>query len=105
MGGRGRAINGRRATAGAGKRVAPVPRRCAPAFLVGANFHTILRYNNSTSYALAVDLLAQQLIGGPAVQTTWSRDLLPLTRSELLALQTGPNGSRQISTHAVMLSR
>ena len=56
-----------------------------PAFLVGANFRTILRYNNSTSYALAVGLLAQQFVGGPAVQTPWPRDLPPLTRSELLA--------------------
>jgi hypothetical protein len=32
-----------------------------PAFLVGANFRAILRYNNSTSYALAVGLLAQRL--------------------------------------------
>ena len=56
-----------------------------PAFLVGANFRTILRYNNSSSYALAVGLLAQQYVGGPAVQTPWPRDLPPLTRSELLA--------------------
>ena len=62
-----------------------------PAFLVGANFRTILRYNNSTSYGLAVGLLAQQLVGGPAVQTPWPRDLPPLTRSELLALQTALN--------------
>ena len=62
-----------------------------PAFLVGANFRTILRYNNSTSYALAVALLAHQLVGGPAVQTPWPRDLAPLTRSELLALQTALN--------------
>ena len=59
-----------------------------PAFLVGANFRTLLRYNNSTSYALAVGLLAQQLSSGPAVQTAWPRDLLPLSRNELLALQT-----------------
>ena len=62
-----------------------------PAFLAGANFRTILRYNNSTSYALAVGLLAQQLAGGPAVQTAWPRDLQPLSRSELLALQTALN--------------
>jgi membrane-bound lytic murein transglycosylase B len=62
-----------------------------PAFLVGANFRTLLRYNNSTSYALAVSLLAQQLAGGSAVQTAWPRDLAPLSRSELLALQTALN--------------
>lgn len=62
-----------------------------PAFLVGPNFRTILRYNNSTSYALAVSLLAQGLAGGPAVQTAWPRDLQPLSRSQLLALQTALN--------------
>jgi lytic murein transglycosylase len=62
-----------------------------PAFLVGANFRTILRYNNATSYALAVSLLAQRIAGGPAVQATWPRDLQALTRSQLRALQTALN--------------
>jgi membrane-bound lytic murein transglycosylase B len=62
-----------------------------PAFLVGPNFRTILRYNNSTSYALAVGLLAQRLAGGPAMQTPWPRDLPLLSRSQLLALQTALN--------------
>ena len=62
-----------------------------PAFLVGPNFRTILRYNNSTSYALAVGLLAQQLAGGQAMQTSWPRDLPLLSRSQLLALQTALN--------------
>ena len=62
-----------------------------PAFLVGPNFRTILRYNNSTSYALAVGLLAQRLASGPAVQTPWPRDLQLLSRSQLLALQTALN--------------
>ncbi|MES2383269.1 MAG: lytic murein transglycosylase [Pseudomonadota bacterium] len=62
-----------------------------PAFIVGPNFRTILRYNNSTSYALAVGLLAQALGGGPAVQTPWPRDLQALSRSQLLALQTALN--------------
>ena len=62
-----------------------------PAFLVGPNFRAILRYNNSTSYALAVGLLAQRLADGPAVQAPWPRDLQPLSRSQLLALQTALN--------------
>ena len=62
-----------------------------PAFLVGTNFRTILRYNNSTSYALAVGLLAQQVAGGPAVQAPWPRDMPALARSQLLALQTALN--------------
>lgn len=62
-----------------------------PAFLVGSNFRAILRYNNSTSYALAVGLLAQRLAGGPGVQAAWPRDLQSLTRAQLLALQTALN--------------
>lgn len=62
-----------------------------PAFLVGPNFRAILRYNNSTSYALAVSLLAQRLTDGPGVQAPWPRDLPALTRSQVLALQTALN--------------
>jgi membrane-bound lytic murein transglycosylase B len=58
-----------------------------PAFLIGPNFRAILRYNNSTSYALAVGLLAQQLTGGPGVQAAWPRDLQPLARGQLRDLQ------------------
>jgi hypothetical protein len=58
-----------------------------PAFLVGANFRALLHYNNSTSYALAVGLLAQRLDGGPGVQAPWPRDQVMLDRSQLLALQ------------------
>lgn len=58
-----------------------------PAFLVGPNFRALLRYNNSTSYALAVSLLAQRLTDGPGVQAPWPRDLPALTRIEVLALQ------------------
>ncbi|MDM0106311.1 lytic murein transglycosylase [Variovorax sp. J22R24] len=62
-----------------------------PAFLVGPNFRAILRYNNSTSYALAVSLLAQRLAGGPDVQSAWPRDLAALSRSQMIELQTTLN--------------
>ena len=62
-----------------------------PAFLVGPNFRALLRYNNSTSYALGVGLLAQRLGGGPDVQTPWPRDLAALPRSEIVELQTALN--------------
>lgn len=62
-----------------------------PAFLIGPNFRAILRYNNATSYALAVGLLAQQLAGGPAVQAPWPRHLQALSSSQVLALQTALN--------------
>ncbi len=62
-----------------------------PAFLIGPNFRAIRRYNNSLSYALAVGLLAQRLAGGPDVQAPWPRDLVGLTRSQVLELQTTLN--------------
>jgi membrane-bound lytic murein transglycosylase B len=62
-----------------------------PAFIVGRNFRTVLRYNNSTSYALTVCLLAQRIAGGPPVQAPWPRDLRALTRGEMLALQAALN--------------
>jgi hypothetical protein len=62
-----------------------------PAFLVGTNFRAILRYNNSTSYALAVSLLAQRLAGGPEVRAPWPRDLAALSRAEVQALQAALN--------------
>jgi lytic murein transglycosylase len=62
-----------------------------PAFLVGPNFRTLLRYNNSTSYALAVSLLAQRIAGGPGVQGAWPRDLQPLSRDQLRTLQAALN--------------
>jgi membrane-bound lytic murein transglycosylase B len=58
-----------------------------PAFLVGPNFRAILRYNNSTSYALAVSLLSQRIAGGPGVQGAWPKDLLPLSRDQLATMQ------------------
>lgn len=64
-----------------------------PAFLLGQNFRTILRYNNSTNYALAVALLAQRVAGGPGVQAPWPRDLAPLSRSQVRELQEGLNAA------------
>lgn len=62
-----------------------------PAFLVGPNFRTILRYNNSVSYALAVSLLSQRLAGGTGVVAPWPRELRPLSRSETRELQEALN--------------
>jgi len=62
-----------------------------PAFIVGPNFRTILRYNNSTSYALAVGLLARRLAAGPELQAAWPRDLQALTRSQVLQMQIALN--------------
>jgi len=58
-----------------------------PAFLVLANFRSILQYNNSTSYALAIGLMASQLKGQDTVIGSWPTDDEPLSRSQRLELQ------------------
>lgn len=60
-----------------------------PAFLVFRNFNAILRYNNSSSYALAVGLLGQRFVGGGQISGSWPKDERPLGRSERIALQEG----------------
>ncbi|WP_255568661.1 lytic murein transglycosylase [Comamonas sp. NLF-1-9] len=65
--------------------------RLGPAVMVGNNFRVLLRYNSSTNYALAVSLLARQIDGGPALLAPWPRQLKPLARSEIEALQMALN--------------
>lgn len=59
-----------------------------PAFLVMDNFRAILKYNNSSSYALAIGLLSERFTGGGYVQGDWPRGDRPLSRSERIELQT-----------------
>lgn len=70
----------------AGSVIAPAGAH-GPAFLVGPNFRTILRYNNATSYALAVGLLSDRLAGQPGVQGDWPRTLASLSRDEVREMQ------------------
>tara|TARA_R110000868_G_scaffold128417_1_gene336461 strand:- start:7463 stop:8743 length:1281 start_codon:yes stop_codon:yes gene_type:complete len=58
-----------------------------PAFLVLNNFKTILSYNASTSYALAVSLLADRFRGAGEIKGAWPLDERPLTRAEREELQ------------------
>ncbi|MCF7201158.1 lytic murein transglycosylase [Pseudomonas oligotrophica] len=58
-----------------------------PAFLVLDNFRSILRYNNSSAYALAISLLAERFGDRGEVVGSWPRDEQPLSRSERLELQ------------------
>lgn len=62
-----------------------------PAFLVGPNFRAILRYNNATSYALAVATLGDAIAGRDGIQQGWPREQAPLTRDDVQALQRGLN--------------
>ncbi len=58
-----------------------------PAFLLLNNFRSILKYNNSTSYALAIGLLSDALRGRDGVQSAWPREDRQLSRSERIELQ------------------
>ncbi|ERL50084.1 lytic murein transglycosylase [Halomonas huangheensis] len=62
-----------------------------PAFLVGPNFRAILRYNNATSYALAVAKLSDRIAGRSGIQASWPRDEQPLSRSQVREMQTQLN--------------
>ncbi|RAW09048.1 lytic murein transglycosylase [Halomonas elongata] len=58
-----------------------------PAFLVGHNFRVILRYNNATSYALAVATLSDAIAGRDGIQGEWPREQPALKRSEVREMQ------------------
>jgi membrane-bound lytic murein transglycosylase B len=58
-----------------------------PAFLVRNNFDVILKYNASSSYALAIGLLSDRMKGLPGIQASWPVDELPLDHSSSVALQ------------------
>lgn len=58
-----------------------------PAFLVRENYRAIMRYNPSTSYALAVAILADRLQGRPGVRGSWPRHERALSQAERQELQ------------------
>lgn len=62
-----------------------------PAFLVGPNYRAILRYNNATSYALAVGTLADRIAGRDGIRSDWPRDEQPLSRSQVREMQQALN--------------
>jgi membrane-bound lytic murein transglycosylase B len=66
--------------------IAPAGHR-GPAFIVLDNFRTILDYNNSISYALAVAHLADLITGKPEFVAQWPREEPPLSRTDKQDLQ------------------
>lgn len=58
-----------------------------PAFIAFSNFDTLLRYNNSTSYALGVSYLAKALEGSGALPGGWPEGDPPLGRNHARDLQ------------------
>ena len=57
-----------------------------PAFLVGTNHFVIRTYNNSTSYALAVGLIADGIAGATPVSVPWPAEP-PLSRDDRFGAQ------------------
>ncbi|RFB05827.1 lytic murein transglycosylase [Parvularcula marina] len=59
-----------------------------PAFMVLDNFRAIMKYNNSTSYALGIGRLSDAIAGrGQPLSAEWPRDDRPLSLSERKMLQ------------------
>ncbi|MGJ8563432.1 MAG: lytic murein transglycosylase [Alphaproteobacteria bacterium] len=58
-----------------------------PKFLTYKNFDVIKKYNNSTSYAMGINVLAQSLQGYPGVRQLWPKDDAPLSLTDREDLQ------------------
>lgn len=58
-----------------------------PAFLAYSNFQSVLRYNNSTAYALGVGYLARAIAGEGGRPQGWPEDNPPITRSQSRDMQ------------------
>ncbi|MCF6221346.1 MAG: lytic murein transglycosylase [Robiginitomaculum sp.] len=58
-----------------------------PVFFTFKNFDVIKKYNNSTSYALGINVLADTLQGKPAIKRDWPRADKPLSLSQKKQLQ------------------
>lgn len=58
-----------------------------PKFLTFKNFDVIKKYNNSTSYALGIGVLAENLQGKPAIRSPWPKSDKSLSRTDKKNLQ------------------
>ena len=58
-----------------------------PAFIVTENYPTLIEYNNSDAYAIAVGHLSDRLRGGGPIKAAWPTDDHPLSRDARIALQ------------------
>jgi lytic murein transglycosylase len=59
-----------------------------PIFLVTSNFQAIKSYNDSTSYALAVALLGDAILGGEGLRAAWPVKDRQLSQAQIKELQT-----------------
>ncbi|TJZ87703.1 lytic murein transglycosylase [Paracoccus hibiscisoli] len=81
-----RRIGGGAMPSGSGSIIMPAGAR-GPAFFIGDNFRSILRYNNSDNYALGVAFLAERIAGRPGIQGAWPRSDRALSTSEREEIQ------------------
>jgi membrane-bound lytic murein transglycosylase B len=58
-----------------------------PAFILYPNFKAVMNWNRSTLYALAVGILAQQIVGGPPVMQAAPADDEPLSHDTVIDMQ------------------
>jgi membrane-bound lytic murein transglycosylase B len=58
-----------------------------PAFILYPNFKAVMNWNRSTLYALAVGILARQIVGGPPVMQAAPADDEPLSRDTVIDMQ------------------
>jgi membrane-bound lytic murein transglycosylase B len=58
-----------------------------PAFIALPNFRSIMRYNNSTAYALGISMLSDRIAGGEPQSYNWPTSLQALTRKQSKELQ------------------
>ena len=68
------------------KLIAPGGHR-GPKLLTFKNFDVIKKYNNSTSYAMGITVLAEALKGKVAIKTPWPRDDKPISFEDKKSLQ------------------
>jgi membrane-bound lytic murein transglycosylase B len=57
------------------------------AFMIFKNFNVIERYNAADAYVIGVGHLSDRIMGGPAIQSSWPRQYLPLKLRERKELQ------------------
>ncbi|MFC0199942.1 lytic murein transglycosylase [Paracoccus rhizosphaerae] len=81
-----RRIGGGAMPGGSGSIIMPAGAR-GPAFFIGDNFRSILRYNNSDNYALGVAFLGERIAGRSGIQGSWPRNDRPLSTSEREEIQ------------------
>ena len=62
-----------------------------PKYLLFRNFKAFKKYNNADSYAFAVGMAGNAIVGNPGPVAAWPKHLMPLSVFDIKALQAGLN--------------